>query len=92
MLLLLMFENLQNKLTTVFNIYRPCTLFYYVLHFYIIHLIAVIIFFINGFASSQIVTLVVHFFSALLNWVWSDWGVCHMDNSRAYIVSHVQKI
>jgi hypothetical protein len=41
-LLLRLFENWHNQLTSVFRVYGSVPFFYYVLHFYIIHLAAVI--------------------------------------------------
>jgi len=56
MIALALLEKIQNKLTGVFNVYGRVPLFYYVLHFYLIHTLVVIFFFIQGFTKSQIVT------------------------------------
>jgi uncharacterized membrane protein len=56
LLMLALLEPLQNKLTAVLAIYGRVPLFYYLLHFYFIHILVVIFFFINGHPASQIVT------------------------------------
>ena len=53
-LALALLEGVQNKITGIFRIYGRVPMFYYILHFYIIHLIVVIVFFVQGFSVSQI--------------------------------------
>jgi uncharacterized membrane protein len=56
MILLSLLEGIKNKATDFFRIYGRVPMFYYILHFYIIHLLVVISFFAQGYSSSQIVT------------------------------------
>jgi uncharacterized membrane protein len=48
-------EHIKNKVTSIFVIYGNVPFFYYVLHFYLIHIICVILFFASGYNTSQIV-------------------------------------
>jgi uncharacterized membrane protein len=54
MIALALLEGIQNKITGVFRTYGRVPMFYYILHFYIIHLIGVIVFFAQGFPLSQV--------------------------------------
>ena len=56
MIVLALLENIQNKVTGFFRTYGRVPMFYYILHFYIIHTIAVIVFFAQGFSTSEIAT------------------------------------
>jgi uncharacterized membrane protein len=56
MIVLALLENLQNRLTSFFCVYGRVPMFYYILHFYIIHTVAIIVFFVQGFGTSEIVT------------------------------------
>jgi len=56
MIVLALLENIQNKVTGFFRTYGRVPMFYYILHFYIIHTIAIIVFFAQGFSTSEIVT------------------------------------
>jgi uncharacterized membrane protein len=56
MIVLALLENVQNKITGFFRAYGRVPMFYYILHFYIIHTIAIIVFFAQGFSTSEIVT------------------------------------
>jgi uncharacterized membrane protein len=56
MIVLALLENVQNKITGFFRTYGRVPMFYYILHFYIIHTIAIIVFFAQGFSTSEIVT------------------------------------
>jgi uncharacterized membrane protein len=48
-------ESVQNKITNVLSMYGRVPFFFYVLHFYLIHVICVIIFFATGHTSKEIV-------------------------------------
>jgi uncharacterized membrane protein len=56
MFLLLVLENIKNRLTDFFRIYGRVPMFYYILHFYLIHILVVIFFFAQGFSSDRIIT------------------------------------
>jgi len=56
MIVLALIENVQNKVTGFFRTYGRVPMFYYILHFYIIHTIAIIVFFAQGFSTNEIVT------------------------------------
>lgn len=56
MIMLALIENIQNKVTDFFRVYGRVPMFYYILHFYIIHTVAIGVFFAQGFSVNDIVT------------------------------------
>jgi len=56
MLALAWLEPVNNRFTSVMNTYGRVPLFYYILHFYLIHFIGVAIFFAQGFPAGKIIT------------------------------------
>ena len=56
LVLLALMENVKNKLTDIFIIYGNVPFFYYLCHWYLIRIITIIVFFAQGFPSSEIVT------------------------------------
>jgi uncharacterized membrane protein len=56
MLMLALLEGKRNTITNFFRVYGRVPMFYYILHFYLIHLLVVIGFFQQGYSTSQIVS------------------------------------
>ena len=54
-LFLALIENVQNAFTKITTVYGRVPFFYYVLHFYIIHLLLVVIFFATGYGVKDII-------------------------------------
>ena len=54
-LFLAFIEKTQNGFTKIMNVYGRVPMFYYILHFYIIHIIVVIVFYLQGFGTKDIV-------------------------------------
>lgn len=55
-LMLALLEGSRNAFTNFFRIYGRVPMFYYILHFYLIHLLVVIGFFQQGYSTGQIVS------------------------------------
>lgn len=55
-ILLALLEKARSGITDFFRLYGRVPMFYYILHFYIIHTLVVIVFFVQGFPTSMIVT------------------------------------
>ncbi len=53
-LLLAFIEKVQNRFTRIMNVYGRVPMFYYILHFYIIHILIVIGFYAEGHKSAEI--------------------------------------
>jgi len=56
MIFLVLLENIQSRVADFFKVYGRVPMFYYILHFYIIHTLVVIVFFLSGYPASQIAT------------------------------------
>ena len=56
MIALAFLEKAQGWLSRFFLVYGRVPLFYYILHFYIIHTVAVVVFFAQGFGTGDIVS------------------------------------
>jgi len=54
-LFLAFIEKVQNGFTKIMNVYGRVPMLYYILHFYIIHIIVVIVFYLQGFGTKDIV-------------------------------------
>lgn len=75
MLLLVLLEGRNNKLTDFFRVYGRVPLLYYILHFYLIHLLVVIFFFVQGYSTDQIVTPNNPFLFRPSDFGFNLWGV-----------------
>ena len=53
-LALALLEGVRSSLTDFFRVYGRVPMFYYILHFYLIHLLVVILFFAQGYPASRI--------------------------------------
>jgi uncharacterized membrane protein len=54
LIILALLENIQSGFTKVVSVYGRVPFFYYILHFYILHSLLVIVFFVSGYNASQI--------------------------------------
>ncbi len=56
MLMLASLERAQNSFTRIMNVYGRVPMFYYILHFYLLHILVVITFYASGFTNKDIST------------------------------------
>jgi uncharacterized membrane protein len=74
-ILLALIEGVQNGFTRFVQVYGRVPFFYYVLHFYLIHLVTVIAFYLEGYGSKDIVSTQTPFFFRPLNFGYDLWAV-----------------
>jgi uncharacterized membrane protein len=74
-LFLAFIEKIQNKFTDIMNVYGKVPMVFYVLHFYLIHLLVVIVFYLQGFGSADIISPNNPFFFKPNGLGFGLWGV-----------------
>ncbi len=74
-LFLAFIEKVQNGFTRVMNIYGRVPMLYYILHFYIIHILVVITFYLQGFGTKDIIPEGVPFLFKPNGLGFGLWGV-----------------
>ena len=74
-LFLAFIEKTQNWFTRIMSIYGRVPMFYYILHFYIIHIIVVIVFYAQGFDKEDIVPTGLPFYFKPNGLGFNLWGV-----------------
>jgi uncharacterized membrane protein len=75
MLFLAFMETVQNRFTSIMNVYGRVPMLYYILHFYIIHTLVVIVFYLQHFTNKDIITPGVPFFFKPNTFGFNLWGV-----------------
>jgi uncharacterized membrane protein len=74
-LFLAFIENIQNRFTAIMNTYGKVPMIFYVLHFYLIHSLVVVIFYLQGFGSPDIISPNNPFFFKPNGFGFGLWGV-----------------
>jgi uncharacterized membrane protein len=74
-LFLALIEKTQNRFTSIMNVYGRVPMLYYILHFYIIHTLVVIVFYLQGFDNKDIVSKGIPFFFKPNAFGFNLWGV-----------------
>ncbi len=49
-------EQIKNKFTSIFIVYGSVPFLYYIMHFYLLRLMSIVVFFVSGYKTSQIIT------------------------------------
>ena len=75
LLFLALIERVQNRFTRMMNVYGRVPMFYYILHFYIIHILVVITFYAQGFSSKDIIPEGLPFYFKPNGLGFNIWGV-----------------
>jgi uncharacterized membrane protein len=75
MLLMVLLENVRSGWSNVVSVYGKVPFFYYVLHFYLIHIITVIAFFASGYGTADIADGQTPFLFRPLNFGFDLWVV-----------------
>lgn len=75
LIFLALFENANAKWTNIVTVYGKVPFFYYVLHFYLLHIILAVTFFITGHNSSEIINRQTFFAFYLGDKTFHLWGV-----------------
>jgi uncharacterized membrane protein len=75
LLVLSLLEGAGNKVLDFFRVYGRVPMFYYILHFYLIHLLVVVFFYVQGYPNSQIVTPNNPFLFRPSDFGFNLWGV-----------------
>jgi uncharacterized membrane protein len=74
-LVLAFIESIKNRVTNFFITYGRVPFFFYILHFYLIHILCVVFFYANGYGSGDIVSQGSPFLFRPLNFGYNLWVV-----------------
>lgn len=75
LVVLALLENVQNRFTNFVRVFGRVPFFYYVIHFYLIHILTVIAFYASGYGSNDIVSQQVPFLFRPLDFGYPLWAV-----------------